>query len=62
MKIAALMMARMAATGRHSATSSNQPGLIIKNQSTVSAHGFVGAARIIERFDELASQIEAEQP
>jgi hypothetical protein len=37
-------------------------GFDYRNSCTISAHGFVGAARIVERFDELAKQIEAEQP
>ena len=62
MKMAGLMMARMAAPAAYPAYQQQPVGVNYHKAVTVSAHGFVGAARIIERFDELASRIEAEQP
>lgn len=62
MKMAGLMMARMVAPTAYPPYPQQPAGVHYHKSVAVSAHGFVGASRIIERFDELASQIEAEQP
>jgi hypothetical protein len=63
MKMAGLMMSKMASSAAVPMNPYQQPaGFDFRKAFTVSVHGFRGVARIVEQFDELAKQIEAEQP